>query len=137
MILLFVMLFSCVSVNAATEYVEADTVLKYDSNGYVSNLDTLLNKCKMSKKSAKFSDKVYKFNQNITIPDGISFVGSNNTVFQGYNGEYQLNIFDDANGTSNIEIKNIIFDNFTIYANKSSKSSNWTIENNVFVTIWL
>lgn len=125
-----------VKANAQEGYLEADGILKYDENNYVTNITSYLNQCKMRGLDAKFSNKEYVFTESFVIPDGISLLGSEGTVFKGVNlinNEYQLNIFDSSTGTSNIEIRNIIFDNFTIYSNQSNNSNNWIIENNVFV----
>ena len=124
----------CINISAEEGYLLADDILQYNNQGQVTNIDSYLNNCKNRGLNAKFGNKTYTFNSSFSIPNGVSLIGADNTIFKGVSSNnYQLNIFDSNSGTKNIKIANIIFDNITIYSNKSSQSSNWTIENNIFI----
>lgn len=118
--------------DAVVGYLESkDYINTLSSNDCSSDIENFLTICSSQNKDAYFNSGVYTIKKNIVLKDNVSILGDENTVFRGVNNGYQVHLLDDASA-SNIEIKNMIFDNVTIYSRKST-SNNWIIENNVFL----
>ena len=136
MLIILMITFSSISLKSYAE----SSYLKAKENGVVlsenkdntAEIQSFLNKCKSENKDAYFESGIYILENNLNLVDGVSIIGDENTIFRGINGDYQINIFA-ASGISNIEIKNIIFDNVTIYQKSSGSNTNWQIENNIFI----
>ena len=113
-------------------YLQAkDYIILVDGKDNSKEIEKFLTICKDENKDAYFNDGIYILKESITLVDGVSLIGAEQTIFRGVNGDYQVNIFDGEN-TKDITIKNIIFDNVTIYS-QNANSTNWSIEENIFI----
>ena len=113
-------------------YLQAkDYIILVDGKDNSKEIEKFLTICKDENKDAYFNDGIYILKESITLVDGVSLIGAEQTIFRGINGDYQVNIFDGEN-TKDITIKNIIFDNVTIYS-QNANSTNWSIEENIFI----
>ncbi len=134
-LILIILTFSVVSSNIKASdqsYLEAkDFITLEDDKDNTSEIVNFLNICNNLGMDAYFNSGIYILKSSISLVGGVSIIGSDYTVFRGVNGDYQVNIFDGTN-TKDITIKNIIFDNVTIYSQNES-STNWVIENNIFI----
>ncbi|MCM1556198.1 MAG: InlB B-repeat-containing protein [Anaeroplasma bactoclasticum] len=129
--ILFVMCFSfCIPLVAEKEYLEA--------KGYISSvqdntdeINEFLMTCKKKNKDAYFNKGIYRIDGTIHLANGVSLIGEEGTVFKGIDSTYQSYIRDDYEKVLNITIKNIIFDNVTMYF-QNSGSDGITITQNIF-----
>ena len=113
-------------------YLQAkDYIILVDGKDNSKEIEKFLTICKDENKDAYFNDGIYILKESITLVDDVSLIGAEQTIFRGINGDYQVNIFDGEN-TKDITIKNIIFDNVTIYS-QNANSTNWSIEENIFI----
>ncbi len=129
-ILFILMLFFNIRINASDNYLLAENYIRASETSDCTNqFKNFLNKCKTEGKDALFGDRVYLLSDGITLPSEVSIYGSENTIFRGNEENGQVNI----NGNiSNVTIKNIIFDNVTLYLGNTT-STNIVVENNIFM----
>ena len=124
-----------VSVNATeSTYLEAkDYITLAPGKDNSREIKIFLARCKAANKDAFFNSGTYILGSDVALVSDVSIIGDEMTIFSGQNSDsdYQINIFDDED-TKNITIKNIIFDNVTIYS-QNANSINWSIEENIFL----
>lgn len=115
-------------------YIESKDYISLSANKDNSKeIEDFLQLCQKENKDAFFNSGTYILKNSIKLVSNVSILGDELTIFKGQNinSNYQINIFDDLD-TKNIVIKNIIFDNVTIYS-QNANSTGWSIENNVFL----
>lgn len=123
--------FGALKTNAETGYLEAKDYVSINSTEDVSaDVTQFINICSQKNKDAFFNSGTYHLHNNIILKSDVSILGDENVIFKGVNGDYQVHLLDDG-GVSSIEIKNIVFDNVTIYS-RDSNSLNWQITENIF-----
>lgn len=120
-----------IQASAEKEYLEAKDYVTASSD-VTNEISSFLQKCKTQNKNAFFNKGIYKINGTIVLQNGVSLIGESGTIFQGIDEENQSYLKDSSENVISIRIENIIFDNVTIYFQKSG-SDQITIQNNVFL----
>lgn len=120
-----------IQVSAEKGYLEAKDYITSSSEA-TDEITSFLQVCKNQNKDAFFNKGIYKINGTIVLQNGVSLIGESGTIFQGIDVGNQSYLKDSSENVISITIENIIFDNVTIYFQKSG-SDQITIQNNVFL----